>query len=75
MKIKVKVIPKSSENSLEYDRNQELYKAKVVVAPEKGKANEKVAELIADYFDTNKNSVQLLSGASSNIKLFEITDE
>lgn len=72
MKIKVKVITKSSENKVEYDKENDLYKVKVTVVPEKGKANEKVIKLLADFFDTNKSNVIIISGKSSNVKIFEI---
>lgn len=72
MKIKVKVITKSSENKVEYDKENDLYKVKVTVVPEKGKANEKVIKLLADFFDTNKSNVIIISGKSSIVKIFEI---
>lgn len=72
MKIKVKVIARSSENRVEYDEVNDLYRVKVTVVPEKGKANEKVRELLARHFDMNKNSVHLSSGKTNNLKIFEI---
>ena len=75
MKIKVKVIAKSSENRVEYDKENDLYKVKVTVVPEKGKANESVTRLLADYFKTNKSNVSLISGQGSNAKVVEIIRE
>ena len=45
---------------------------KVTVVPEKGKANEKVVKLLADYFNTSKSNVIIISGQSSSVKVFEI---
>jgi len=72
MKISVKVIPKASENNIEFDKENNLYKVKVTVSPEKGKANKKVLELLAKYFKAKKENVRMLSGKTFNRKIFEI---
>ena len=70
MRIKVKVIAKSSENSVEYDEENGFYRVKVTVVPERGKANDKAIRLLADYFETSKSNITLVSGQSSNLKIF-----
>jgi uncharacterized protein YggU (UPF0235/DUF167 family) len=42
----------------------------VSAAPEKGKANRAVAEVLADLFGITKPSVQLLTGSTSQQKRF-----
>ena len=71
MRIKVKVIPRASRNAIEKLR-EGSFKVWVTVAPEKGKANEKVIELLALEFGVAKSLVRLSSGATSSEKVFEI---
>lgn len=40
--------------------------------PLEGKANKATTEALADYFQTSKSKVQLISGAKSKNKVFEI---
>lgn len=68
MKIQVKVIPKSSENKV-VGFEGEVLKVKCTTAPEKGKANEMVIALLADYFKVAKSCVHILKGATSSKKL------
>ena len=44
----------------------------VTEAPEKGRANEAIAELIAEHFGVSKSSVQIVAGASGRNKVLEI---
>ena len=48
------------------------YRVRVSAVPEKGKANEAVRELIADYFRVGKNRVKIIAGKSAKTKLLEI---
>lgn len=72
MRFYVKVVPKSSRERIEKisDGN---YKAWVGAAPEKGKANQRLVEILADYFGTGKNNIQIISGKTSRVKLVEVT--
>ncbi|MBZ0203548.1 MAG: DUF167 domain-containing protein [Ignavibacteria bacterium] len=71
MKIKVKVKPNSRENSIiEIEKN--YYEVRVSVPPEKGKANEKVIELISKHLKIPKSHIDLISGAASKDKVFII---
>lgn len=71
MKISVKVHPKSKVESIAQvaENEFELY---FNVAPEKGKANEKVIEMISDYFGIAKSSVVIVTGHKSTKKIIEI---
>lgn len=72
MKIKVKVKPNARENSLKPQENGN-FEAKVSVPPEKGKANEKVIELLSKHFKLPKSKIMLVSGETYREKVFEIS--
>jgi len=46
---------------------------KVTAPPEKGKANEAVIELLADFFDAPKNSISIVGGKSTRMKIVDIS--
>lgn len=48
------------------------FKIHVREKAEKGKANERVLELIADYFNVSKSSVSLVSGVTYKEKIIKI---
>jgi len=52
----------------------EGYKVWTTEAPEKGKANEAVRELLAEYLKVGKSKLSLVRGASSKKKIFELAD-
>ena len=74
MIIKVKAKPKSK---VEYVKEVEEGLSEVAVkeAREDGKANNKIAELLAHHFRVSKSKVKLLRGASGKLKLFEIVKD
>ena len=71
MKITVKVKPNSRENLVKKLDNG-TYEVKVTVAPEKGKANEKVIELLSKELKIAKSRISLIKGETSKIKLFAV---
>jgi uncharacterized protein (TIGR00251 family) len=48
------------------------YKAKVTAPPEKGKANEAVIDLLADFFGVPKSLINIIGGKSAKIKIIDI---
>jgi hypothetical protein len=68
----VKVIPKASKNEVVGVLEDGSLKVKVTAAPEKGKANAAVCELLADVFDVPKRSVTVISGETSRTKVVAI---
>jgi len=48
------------------------YKVSVKEMPVSGKANEAIIEALAEYFDTAKSNINLVSGQSLKQKIFEI---
>ena len=71
MIIKVKAHPNSKKQELRQliDGSFEIW---IYQAPEHGKANEKIAEMLAEFFAVAKSLVVLVSGASAKFKTFEI---
>jgi uncharacterized protein (TIGR00251 family) len=70
-RINVKVKPNARVNSI-VKNAEDSFEVKVTVPPEKGKANDKVIELLADYFKVPKSFITLVSGQSYKQKVFEI---
>jgi hypothetical protein len=70
-KITVKVKPNSGRNEVK-QIGELAFEVKVSVAPEKGKANERVRELLADFLDVAKSRVVLVRGETSREKIFEV---
>ncbi len=73
MKITVKVKPNARENSIKLVENGS-YEVRVSVPPEKGKANEKVIELLAKELKIAKSRISLIRGESSREKLFIVEE-
>lgn len=73
MKISVLVKTKSKIESVEeLTEEKGSFIVRVGVPPVDGKANEKVRDLLAEYFHCAKSSVKLVLGAKSKKKVFEI---
>lgn len=71
MIIEVKVIPKSSQNQV-VGFEGDVLKIKCTAAPEKGKANAAVIELLSKYYDVPKSAITILRGKTSAKKMVEI---
>jgi uncharacterized protein (TIGR00251 family) len=71
MKLKIKVVPKSSRNSVAGWVGDTL-KVCVNAAPEKGKANLAAQEILAAALGLPKDKVRIVSGLTSARKLVEI---
>jgi uncharacterized protein YggU (UPF0235/DUF167 family) len=71
VKITVYAHPNSKVERIEKTDRFE-YAAYFNVAPEGGKANRKVCEMLAKYFDVPKSSVQIRAGEHSKAKIVEI---
>ena len=71
MKITVRVKPNARKNEVvKLDEN--TFVVHVSVPPVDGKANEKVIELLAEYFGKPKRGVAILHGSTGKNKLIEI---
>ncbi|HVS26885.1 MAG TPA: DUF167 domain-containing protein [Burkholderiales bacterium] len=71
MKLKIKVVPKSSRNAVAGWMGDTL-KICVSAAPEQGKANFAVREVLAEALDLPKDQVLIASGHASPRKVVEI---
>ena len=73
MRITVKVKPNAGRNEVKRVGEQS-FEVKVSVAPEKGRANERVRELLADFLDVAKSRLVLVRGETSREKSFELLE-
>jgi len=69
--IKVKVKPNAKKNEIK-KIGEDYFEVKTTAIPEKGKANQMVIELLADYFNIPKTKITLLKGGKSREKLFKV---
>lgn len=65
-----KVIPRATKNCVSIQDN--FLKIYVSSPPEKGKANKKIIELVADFFDISKTKVQIKKGIKSKDKIIQV---
>jgi len=82
MRIICHITPHAKENKIEKQQvlalggidanDSELYKVYVTAAPEKGKANKKMIELLAEYFKVSKSQIRIVKGEISRNKIVEI---
>ena len=71
LKLKVKVKPGSRKNEVKVTGPDAL-EVRVTAAPEKGKANKAVIELLAKHYKVPKSSIHIIRGQSSKEKIIEI---
>ncbi len=69
--IYVKVIPRSSRNSVQKMANGE-YKVKLTAPPVDNKANLLLIKVIAEYFGVRRGAVELLVGKTARRKILTI---
>ena len=71
--LSLKVIPKASKNEVVASLADGSLKVRVTAAPEKGKANAAVCELLAKEFAVPKRNVTVVSGETARTKTIAIT--
>jgi len=72
MKIKIRVLPRSSKNEVVGEMADGVLKIKLTAAPVDGAANEALIKLLADHFDKPKNKIKIVAGATNKNKIIEI---
>ncbi len=72
MKIEVKVHPKAKREKVLKGNPWEVW---VKEPPEKGKANERLRELIAEEMGVAKSKVKIVKGTSSRFKTLEVQND
>lgn len=71
VRLNLKVAPKSSRNAVTGWMGNTL-KLSVTTAPEKGKANQIVIDVLAQALDVSRSSITIVRGETSGTKLVEI---
>ncbi|EKD46186.1 MAG: hypothetical protein ACD_68C00112G0002 [uncultured bacterium] len=71
MKIFIKVKPNAKIDKVE-QQGDDSFEVIVKELPIQGRANRAVMELLADYFNTPKTSLKIVSGYTSRSKIIEI---
>jgi uncharacterized protein len=72
MKITIRVKPNARKNEVK-QIDTKNYIVSVTAPPMEGKANEKVIEVLAEYFGKPKRCITLVRGEAGKIKVVEIT--
>lgn len=70
MLITVRVIPRSSKNSLEWEQGG--LKARIMAPPVDGAANEALVALLAERLELPKRAISIVRGATGRQKVVEI---
>jgi uncharacterized protein len=71
-RVRLRVAPGASKPGV-VGRHGDGWKLRVAAAPERGRANEAVLELLADTLAVPRANVALVSGAGSRNKIVELT--
>ncbi|NPB06395.1 MAG: DUF167 domain-containing protein [Aquificae bacterium] len=71
MIIKVKVKPRSKSESVK-KLGEGLYEVRVKAPPEKGKANERLLELLSKHLGVPRSALKILKGLTSKEKLIKV---
>ncbi len=74
MKIKIRVLPRSSKNEVVGEMSDGTLKIKLTAPPVDGAANGALIKILAQYFDKPKNKIKIVAGATSKNKTIEILD-
>lgn len=77
MTFRVKAFPKARRNGVEgvvqIADNQWALKVMTTEAPEKRKANSAVTALLAEFLNVASSRITLISGETSQLKVFRVT--
>lgn len=73
VRLNLKVAPKSSRNAVTGWMGDTL-KLSVTTAPEKGKANQMVIEVLAQALEVSRSSISIVRGETAATKLVEIAE-
>jgi uncharacterized protein (TIGR00251 family) len=74
MKIKIRVLPRSSKNEVVGKMADGTLKIKLTAPPVDGKANDALIKLLSEYFNQPKNKIKIVAGATSKNKVVELLD-
>ena len=71
----MRVTTKSGKHEIADIMADGTVKIKLKSAPEKGKANEELIELLSDSFEIPRQNIKILTGETARTKLIEIHPE
>ncbi len=71
MIVKVKVKPNSKKEGIK-QISEDILEVKVSVPPEKGRANQRVIELLSKFYKVPKSKIKIKKGETSRDKLVQI---
>jgi uncharacterized protein len=72
----VRVTPRAGRNGLEsFQTGDTVVRIKVTDAPEDGKANKQVVDVLSQVLKIRKTAIVLMQGATARHKVFKITSE
>ena len=71
MRLRLRVAPGAAKAAV-VGRHGDAWKVRVAAAPERGKANEAVLELLAETLAVSRADVTLVSGGASRDKIVEL---
>jgi uncharacterized protein (TIGR00251 family) len=74
MTVRVKVIPRSPRSEIVGELADGTLKVRIAAAPERGRANEALIELLAARYGVDRGAVKIVSGHSAGLKLVRIKD-
>lgn len=71
--LRVKVIPRSAIDTIVGLLADGTLKIRIAATPERGRANERLCDFLAEDFGTTRDKVKIISGASDPIKLIRLS--
>lgn len=71
MLIRVRVKPNSKREGVKR-LTDVFYEVRVKEKPQKGKANQRLIDLLSEYFKVPKERVRIISGKTSRMKVVEV---
>jgi uncharacterized protein (TIGR00251 family) len=75
MRINIKVIPRSSRNTLEWEQDRPgVLKAHLTAPPVEGAANAALIALLAERLAVPKRTITIVHGANGQQKIVDIAD-
>ncbi len=70
MRVEVKVIPRARREEIVEEEGR--LRAYVRVAPEKGKANKVLVDLLSRKYGVTKKDIRIIKGETSRVKIIEV---
>lgn len=70
-RLRLRVAPRARRSAV-VGRHGDAWKVRVAAAPEDGRANDALVELLSTTLDVPRNRVQLVSGAAARDKIVEL---